>query len=157
LSLNPSGNLKPTGSNFSAAIIAPNILYTGAENQELVSTSRNLGGSTLACRISAKHSARLSITLVVRKFPLSLINLAPAASSFIMKVFCPIAANRLRRFSIDSLGPADTMKSLPAAAASGRPKTATAIVRMFICVRLGQLARQVHADGTHRDMDRSLG
>ena len=52
MSLNPSGNLKPTGSNFSAAIIAPNILYTGAENQELVSTSRNLGGSTLACRIS---------------------------------------------------------------------------------------------------------
>jgi hypothetical protein len=28
-----------------------------------------------------------------------------------MKVFCPIAANRLRYFSIDSLGPADTMNS----------------------------------------------
>jgi hypothetical protein len=78
LSLNPSGNLKPTGSNFSAAIIAPNILYTGAENNELVSTSRNLGRSTLAFRISAKHSARLSITLVVRNFPLSLIRLALA-------------------------------------------------------------------------------
>ena len=81
-------------------------------------TSRPLKGDT---------PARLSITVVVRKFPLSLIKLAAGASSLTVKVSCPMAANRLRHFSIGSLGPADTMNSLPAAAASGRPKTGAAI------------------------------
>jgi hypothetical protein len=38
----------------------------------LASASRNLDGSTPAFCINAKHSARLSITVGVRKFPLSL-------------------------------------------------------------------------------------
>src|SRR5437762_9811760 len=71
----------------------------GAENNEPVSTSRNLFGSTPDFRTSDMASAMLSITVEIRKFPVSLTTFAAGAFSSPQKSSAP-----WRRTALGSVG-----------------------------------------------------
>ena len=63
------------------------------------------------------------MTEAIMKFPLSLVTLAITGSSPTVNVFWPMTSNSGRQRSIAGRGPAATMNSLAASAASGRPNT----------------------------------
>jgi hypothetical protein len=68
-----------------------------------------------------------SITVAIRKFPLNFTRLAFSGSSDTMKERWPSTSSNGWILAKSSCLPAATMKSLPAAAASGRPNTGAAI------------------------------
>jgi len=71
-------------------------------------------------------SPRDSMTEAMRKLPLSLMRLAMGGWSERMKVLWARASKRGWAVAMRAAGPAVTMASLAAAAASGRPKTGAA-------------------------------
>ena len=71
----------------------------------------------------ASASASASIAAVSMKLPASFTRLASEGCRPSTKVRCPIASSSGRARSMASSGPAATMKSFAAAAASGRPNT----------------------------------
>src|SRR5438552_7864386 len=84
----------------------------GAENNEPVSTSRNLFGSTPDFRTSDTASAMLSITVEIRKFPVSLTTFAAGAFSSTTKVFCPMASKSTWQRWICAAGASDNNEEL---------------------------------------------
>src|ERR1043166_6112758 len=98
----------------------------GDRNRRPISISSRSAGATSYLRTRAKASPIASIAAASRKLPASLITLARPGSSPATITPWPTASSRGRQRSIASAGPAATIHSCFASAASGRPNTGAA-------------------------------